>query len=235
MNLLKKVKRKIVLFIKPQGKFTEEVLFWEEFLSGSGPHAQYFQELSTRQGRKKYFPEDILTLISKFKKKLPSILDCGSGPYSNLSYAQEAKLALVTAVDPLANDYAGLLHKFRLSYPIIPVKGHAESLISLFGSNTFDVVYSRNALDHVQNVQQAFGEMTHVCKPKGFISIEGKPYEGTRRRWKGLHKHNLYAQKDGLYSQEPDGTVIKLNEKLPVTLRRITHLSSWFSILFQKK
>lgn len=111
----------------------------------------------------------------------------------------------------------------------------AESLTSLFKKHSFDIIYCRNALDHVQNVQQAFKEMTRVCKPKGFIYIEGKPYEGTRRKWKGLHQHNLYCQKDGFFSQEPDGTVLKLSANQPVIIRRITHLSSWFSILFQKK
>jgi hypothetical protein len=123
-----------------------EFYFWDNFLSKKHPILIKFE-------RKKFFPEYLLEIIIELKKTKSkiSLLEVGSGPLSNLVWGVDQNLFQIIAIDPLADIYDKLMKKYALNYPIKPIKGNGEKLLKLFKTKKFDIVYSRNALDHTRS------------------------------------------------------------------------------------
>lgn len=87
------------------------------------------------------------------------ILDVGCGPRGSLEWADTA--AERVGLDPLADDYRREfgVGRHAMSY----VSTGAESIP--FDDGHFDVVTAFNALDHVDDIDAAVGEMTRVTRP----------------------------------------------------------------------
>jgi ubiquinone/menaquinone biosynthesis C-methylase UbiE len=76
--------------------------------------------------------------------------------------------------------------------PHVPnIKGSAEDVASMFAADSFDLVYSRNALDHSFDPITALAAMTAVCKPGGHVYLEGAINEGVNANYTGLHFWNF--------------------------------------------
>ena len=107
----------------------------------------------------------IIELIGKIKGK--KILDagCGSGRYS-IQLAKKG--AEVHGIDISK----GMLKVARKRSRRWGIKYQIASMLRIpYENNTFDVVISNLAIDHVKNYKRALSEMLRVCKPKGFIVI----------------------------------------------------------------
>jgi ubiquinone/menaquinone biosynthesis C-methylase UbiE len=88
------------------------------------------------------------------------LLDVGCGPSGSLEWADNALERI--GVDPLANDYLKLgASKHKMKY----VNACCEALP--FEDEYFDVVFSFNALDHVDDLGKSVKEITRVLKPGG--------------------------------------------------------------------
>jgi ubiquinone/menaquinone biosynthesis C-methylase UbiE len=51
------------------------------------------------------------------------------------------------------------------------IKASGEALLDVFLENSFDIVYSANALDHAYDPLLCIKNMLKVCKPEGWILI----------------------------------------------------------------
>lgn len=94
------------------------------------------------------------------------VLDIGCGPMGGLLNIVECNTK--TTLDPLNYKYLEQFPEFynsNISY----VTGVAEAMP--FPNNTFDLIISTNAFDHVDNPHQAMKEMRRVLKPGGYIAI----------------------------------------------------------------
>ena len=92
------------------------------------------------------------------------ILDIGCGPRGSLEWADIA--AERVCLDPLVPRYRALgIDRHKARYVDAP----AERIP--FPDGHFDVVSSINSLDHVDDVDQAIREMTHVLAPGGMILL----------------------------------------------------------------
>ena len=97
-----------------------------------------------------------------------TILDLGCGPYP-LSVAFED--CHIVGLDPLVHEYeaAGFpLSEFtdRVTF----VRGFAEDMP--FGSGSFDAIISVNAIDHVDDFEQAAREISRVLKDDGVLRMQ---------------------------------------------------------------
>ena len=182
-----------LLFKIESPHYTSEISYWKDVL----PYDLKF--IADPEYRRKAFPEKLLEFITPFLKNDNHplrVLEIGSGPVSILAWGVDQNLFQLTAVDPLAEEYDGIMKKYNFHYPVKPIKGYGEQLLKLFKRESFDVVYSSNALDHVVSPGKSMRNICEVVKKCGIIFLEGFVNEGTKENWTGLHKHDLFP-KDG--------------------------------------
>jgi ubiquinone/menaquinone biosynthesis C-methylase UbiE len=110
----------------------------------------------------------------------------------------------ITAIDPLAEDYAEILQRHGYTPRTPTIYGDAEKLSAQFPEGSFDLVFSRNALDHVENPANAMREMLKVCRPGGYVFLEGWINEGVRHKYHQLHKWNFLPCDGDLIVWNPD-------------------------------
>jgi SAM-dependent methyltransferase len=101
------------------------------------------------------------------------IVDIGCGPRGSLEWADMA--AERVGVDSLANEYRKLgADRHKMSY----VDAGAEAMP--FPDGHFDVAFSFNSLDHVDDLGRAVGEIKRIVKPGGlFLLITEVNHEAT--------------------------------------------------------
>jgi SAM-dependent methyltransferase len=75
--------------------------------------------------------------------------------------------------------------------PARPLALRAEALTSLFAHNSFDMVASRNAIDHSQDPLRCLSEMVATVKPGRFVVLELFEREGAIQNYRDLHKWNF--------------------------------------------
>ena len=101
------------------------------------------------------------------------IVDIGCGPRGSLEWADMT--AERVGVDSLANEYKKLgADRHKMTY----VDAGAESIP--FPAAHFDVAFSFNSLDHVDDLERAVGEIKRIVKPGGlFLLITEVNHEAT--------------------------------------------------------
>jgi SAM-dependent methyltransferase len=102
----------------------------------------------------------------------------------------------MTCIDVMAVPFAELLRKHNLAPPVSPVFGTAEGVAEQFPAGHFDIVMSRNALDHVRDPFKALQAMLTVTKPDGCVVVWGHVNEGEAENYRGYHQWN-FCWEDG--------------------------------------
>lgn len=183
--------------------------------------------------RKEIFPKELLSFVKKPKAK---VLELGSGPLSDLAWGVEEGLIEVVAIDVLAKEYNEMLRNRKIDYPIRPTPGTGENLS--FEKKSFDIVYSRNALDHMIDPKRCVRNMVKVLKKNGFLYIRGNVKVGSKVHWRGLHQHDLVAARRHLihYNQERKQTNLTSDLGLNLIYKSKTGDTpgSWFTMVFKK-
>jgi len=96
-------------------------------------------------------------------------------------------------VDPLAPLYKRLYQEFGVTPPVIPHECDGETLTSNLSSNYYDIVHSKNAVDHSYNAPLVIGEMVKVARPGGVVMVLVNENVAERERNWGLHQWNFEA------------------------------------------
>lgn len=186
-----------------------------------------------------------LSMYSELKNTKTRILDVGSGPVSILSrldshFDQDIELF---AADPLADEYRNLLHSDALNNDdvVVPIKVAAEELSKVFKSNTFDIVHTRNALDHCVNPVEAIKEMNKVLVNNGFLIVHGFENEGSWENWNGMHKWNLALSDNDLIISNKDRKISSTSEIFQTTAKlifsnkiKLNNTKTWITLIFRK-
>lgn len=209
-----------------------EICFWNLYIKS------HREEIGGTQRRKELFPLLLLPYVEDIRKrkKYVHVLDVGSGPFSYLAWGTQEQLFTLVAVDPLAEEYKALLDKYKISYPIKPIKATAEDLLHFFSKDSFDIVYSRNALDHAQNVRKSIESIYLVLKQDGIFFLEGFVKEGTHTGWSGLHQHDLVPINGELFRYDKKGCSINVTSAFKCIYQEQTGLypGDWYKIIFKK-
>jgi SAM-dependent methyltransferase len=168
----------------------EELSFWEWWLLHKGDSGHMAEDYAQRVDAR----APLQDIVSRRLTGPAHILDVGTGPLTWLG-KQTAFPIAITAVDPLADEYNALLHKYNVM-PLVRTKPVAgERLAFEFPHNHFDVVFARNALDHAVFPAYIIDQMLAVCKPGGWVGMEHCFAEGTRRGT-GLHTWDVLLDPD---------------------------------------
>jgi SAM-dependent methyltransferase len=218
-------------------RLQEEIAYWDEFLE-SGKRDPWMEEAISQETRRKQFPFLLLPYVAEIKRNKGevSVLDVGCGPLSPLAWGAEEGLFSLTAVDPLAHEYTKMLKKHNISYPVKPIKGRGEKLLKLFPEESFDIVYSRNALDHAADIEKCIENIRRVLKKGGIFFLESLVREGTHNSWGGLHKHDLIVINGELMHFDRAQKQTRLASQFACLYheQKAAQPGEWFKIIFKK-
>ena len=168
----------------------EELEFWRRWLT-----EEEFKKYRIPRLHNQSFniPADLITVP---KGATINILDVGSGPLGKIGTIHPDYTINICLADPLADEYNKLLVDLGMPDRACIIRASGEALLDVFLENSFDIVYSANALDHAYDPLLCIKNMLKVCKPGGWILIISLESEGERRHYAGLHQWNFTLVND---------------------------------------
>ena len=171
----------------------EEVHWWDgNFQNEVVPNRKDYSRLRVDTP----LQERVVELLPK-DREIVQILDVGAGPLTHLGKTCPGKTVRITAVDPLAAEYDRMLQKYGIEPLVRTQKGDGERLTDHFTTNTFDLVYARNCIDHSYDPEKAILEMIAVARPGCFVLMEHHPNEAETVNYAGLHQWNFSVNDAG--------------------------------------
>ncbi len=122
--------------------------------------------------------ELFISEVNKFEKvdfKNKKLLEIGAGVGTFLVTARTKYQINAFGIEPSKDEFSPfseisqtLLKEYNLPHDIV-ISGAAEKLP--FSDNSFDLIYSTNVLEHVQNPKLVLEESVRVLKPGGFLQF----------------------------------------------------------------
>jgi SAM-dependent methyltransferase len=123
-----------------------------------------------------------------------SIIDVGAGPLTTLGTAGAGKRISLTAVDPLADQYARILYERSITPPVKTEQCSGEELLVRFDPESFDVAFAENALDHSLDPLAIIKNMVSLVKAGGFVVLRHNSNQAERVDYATLHQWNFEEQ-----------------------------------------
>ena len=204
-----------------------EVRYWEFIISGRHANADRVRAFRERASGQYSFPSQLKKYLRP--ERTTRILDVGAGPHTVIGTRDVPTPIHIVAIDPLAREYDTLLEQNGITPKIRTVTGEAEKLSS-YQFGTFDLVYSRNALDHSYDPVAAIEAMRSVLNPDGFIFLEGSVNEGQKQKYHGLHRWNFQPEADGDLIVWSQLSRISLREKYPEATINAIRQDQWYKV-----
>lgn len=137
-------------------KYLYELFFWKRGLKVCGS----FENLSYKRIMLAIAGETSDTFLNG-----KIVADFGCGPRGSLAWAKTASVRI--GIDVLADRYADNFRKHIISHDMIYLKA-TEKVIPM-PSNFVDVMFTLNAIDHVDDFTTMCGEIIRVLKPGGLL------------------------------------------------------------------
>jgi SAM-dependent methyltransferase len=141
------------------------------------------------------------------------ILDVGAGPLTYLGRKASGRQLQITAVDPLADEYDKILHKYGIQPVVRTQRLEAEDLTKRFSANTFDLCVAHNSLDHAHNPERAVLQMIDVVKRGRYVLLEHARNEAEQQKYSGLHQWNFDLSPDGGFLIRSKSSVTNMTQK----------------------
>jgi SAM-dependent methyltransferase len=180
--------RRLVWWRRTRG----EVEFWADWLAGAPGTEQWASDREARLDAGTEIRDEVVRdVLANSPDEEISILDVGAGPLTWLGYRYPGKKVTIVPVDPLADEYARLLHDAGLEPPIRTVGVAGEELLEHFSPGSFDIAYATNALDHSADPLEIISNMVAVVRPRGTVVLRHKRNESEQARYGGLHQWNF--------------------------------------------
>lgn len=203
MNLVERL-RATLQRMRSRGEsgVASELRFWDEYLAARPPC------IASAELRARAFPPALRSCLLDLQhdgEARLQVLELGSGPVSLLAAGAEKGWFDLVAVDPLAMEYAAMIRRHGLEYPVLPVAGAGEALLDVAAERSFDIAYSGNAIDHATSPFDCVCNLSRAVRPAGRLVLEGFCHEGTNAGWEGLHQHDLVVEDGHLVRYDRHG------------------------------
>lgn len=183
-----------------------EVYFWIKSLA-TRHHIE--RACTERANPEKPFYQNALNVLDSPEGSKIEVLDVGSGPVTMLGYKAPEYHIKLTCIDPLADEYKNLYRQFEFFPPVEPIACSGEDLLKQFSQQSFDLVFSCNALDHASYPLKIIQNMCELLKEQGALYIIVHENEGEHAGYTGLHQWNF---------QHIDGEIILWNKEARYSL-----------------
>ncbi|GEM_PF-3505572 len=238
IRLLVNFFKKFFMKITWNKSITSELIFWEQWMCTSGLQwKEGFQDRIDPHSSLQSPLCDYVPLCGKNAK----ILDVGAGPLTFINKNLPEYPFQIFPVDALARYYDVLLRKYGIEPLVRTEYCHGEFLYKKFEANYFDIVYSRNALDHTYDPLRCIKNMILVTKKNGFVVIEVFENEGTVENWTGLHQWNFYTknifEKTTLFIEDKNGKTLDVIKEFYPIIKNVSmkKYERAITFSFQKK
>lgn len=169
----------------------EEIDFWDKVISGV--HERDAESFKKRAQTHEKIRFQFFEFFDNPTTRPLKVLDVGAGPISQIGLSNPSGPIELTAIDPLADEYNSFLDSAGILPKVRTQKGCAEDLAEMFEANSFDLVFSKNALDHAYSPLDGIKQMFKLCRPGGLVHIEGRANVGEHNFYAGLHQWNFMA------------------------------------------
>ena len=170
-----------------------EVAFWDAIRT---QHPDWF---AAGMDRNRPLDQDVDDALAPFDDH-PTVLDVGCGMLSSMGVvSRTGKHPTLLYADPLADCFAEIAKLQGFELPIKIIHTMAEYLYTHFDTNSVDVVYCRNALDHCSNLVRALMGMAWPIRPKGSLILKHYLRCATRNNHQGLHQWDIYNDGGNLW------------------------------------
>lgn len=189
-----------------------EIKFWDDWLSNYG--LRWPEEYRNRLNLTYPLAENLRKCIDHLPQKDIKILDVGAGPLTSLGKKHPSKRLIIIPTDALAKHYDALLEKHHIHPPVRTLAVEAERLTNFFPSNTFDLVYARNSIDHCYNPLEAIRKMLVVLKHDCFLVLEHSENEAESELYSGLHQWNFTINRKGAFIIKGKSRYIDVSREL---------------------
>jgi len=203
---------------------------WSEYITSEGTSFHINNIHNNKDRLVSYWKLDcplhktITNVIKTTSKKNIKLLDVGCGPFPKSGLFLEGYEIKRTLVDAIADSYHLLLKENNISTNNQHIINcHAENLNNQFSRNSFDVIFSKNALDHTYNPIKSIANMIELITIDGTIVLEHFYREGEYTNYFGLHQWNFYVKNDCFYISNKNDTIIQnINDLFPNVRIRAT-------------
>jgi SAM-dependent methyltransferase len=197
---------------RPQA-LRREVEFWRQWLATRG--LEWPEEYVYRFDPNSEVSDPVLRrVLTALPRDEVDILDVGAGPASIVGHRFPPKSIAITAVDPLADEYDVLLREAGAIPPVRTIPGSGEELLERFGTDAFDIVYSRNALDHSVEPIRIIDAMLAVVRRGGHVVLRHVRNEAIRQRYDQLHQWNFDEREGHFFISRRRGKDVNVTESL---------------------
>lgn len=187
-------------------KLGDEARHWREVIQTGG--GAYAEDWAARFDPKTDLQNEIRALLPD--EPIVRILDVGAGPATTVGKIWPGHHVMVTPIDPLAIVYGAELGRRGLFPPVLTTLGEAEQLAADYAPDSFDLVYSRNAIDHGHDPIAAISGMLYVA-PLAYLVQSVR--EGSANGYAGLHRWDFWVE-EGALMLEGDGERVDVGRRL---------------------
>ncbi len=143
--------------------------------------------------------------IKKINKKKIRLLDLGCGPFPKSGLHVNDFNIERTLIDPMAEKYDSLLDENNVNtYGQEIINCEAENIKQLYGDKSFEIIFSKNALDHTHNPILSISNLIDLLTEDGAIILEHYISEGEYTNYYGLHQWNFYIENGNFYISNQD-------------------------------
>lgn len=209
---------------------SEQIIFqsiekkWNNYIAKKGLSFHILNIQNNKEKLEQYWELDyplnqrIKKELEKTKKKKIRLLDVGCGPFPKSGlYVNDYRIER-TLIDSIADKYHSLLFENKVNtngQRIINCE--AENLVQQFGENLFEIIYSKNALDHTYNPINAISNFIDLLTEDGTIILEHYINEGEYTNYYGLHQWNFHIKNGHFHiSSQCKHIVQNINTLFPI-------------------
>lgn len=107
-----------------------EIAFWDNYIATQG--GMWPEDFAIRMDPQSPLQQNVIEVFPATAGRELKILDVGAGPLTYLGKVWPGHALAITAVDPLADEYAAIFAKHNLTPPVRTTRGVAKRLVEQF-------------------------------------------------------------------------------------------------------
>lgn len=190
-----------------------EINFWKEWLRTQGAIGGKAgeEEFRERVSPDTELNEDLVALLNISDLDTVSILDVGAGPLTLVGRRYKSKQLRLTATDFLADEYNKILTDLNIVPPVKTLQVSAMELDTMFKPESFDLIFTKNCVDHMESPLVAIDQMMRLLKNGGIIYMAHVEHEGKNQNYGGLHLWDFFIEDSVLYLKSANGSLYNIS------------------------